>query len=199
MVADSAGVRMDVDVIVVPGMAMGVGMDAHGDHAADNVDAEADQELERDRDALGVLKIDGDHCPGGGEQRQRMPHAPGEADTHRLADRARARRQRRDLADDLYLAADAVRRPAELGNAPARHLADQVVERRLEEARPAPGEHVGNVGRRIADGDLGGDVGERIAGRPAVKKSPVGVSPDESADVRSRIRPIRQIGLTAAP
>ena len=69
-----------------------------------------------------------------------------------------------DLADALHLAADAHGGAAELAEVPARDLADQVVERRLEEGGGAPRDGVGDLGQRVAERDLGGDVGERVAG-----------------------------------
>ena len=57
-----------------------------------------------------------------------------------------------------------VEAPLELAEVPARHLADEVVERRLEERGGAPRDAVRDLGQRVAERDLGGDVGERIAG-----------------------------------
>ena len=53
----------------------------------------------------------------------------------------------------------------ELVERPARDLDHQIVERRLERGRRALGDGVGDLVQALADGDLGRDAGDRIAGR----------------------------------
>ena len=78
---------------------------------------------------------------------------------------------RHHLADALHLAADAHGGALELGEVPARHLAHDVVERGLEERGRPPRDRVRDFGKRVADADLGGDVGERVAGRLAGQRA----------------------------
>jgi len=85
---------------------------------------------------------------------QRLVERLGEvaADRHRLADRLHVRGQRRVGGWELL-----EREP--------RHLHDDVVERRLEGRRGLLRDVVGDLVERVADGDLGGDLRDRVAGR----------------------------------
>ena len=78
--------------------------------------------------------------------------AEGAADAHRLADRLHLRAERRVRARELL-------------EGEARELDDDVVERRLEARRRRPGQVVRDLVERVADGELGRDLGDRIAGR----------------------------------
>ena len=53
----------------------------------------------------------------------------------------------------------------ELVEGPARDLDDAVVERRLEGGGRLAGDGVRDLVERLADGDLGGDARDRVAGR----------------------------------
>ena len=57
------------------------------------------------------------------------------------------------------------RRAGELLEGEARDLDDDVVDRRLEAGRRDPGDVVGQLVQRVADRELGGDLGDREAGR----------------------------------
>ena len=74
------------------------------------------------------------------------------ADAHRLADR-------------LHLRAERAVGARELLEGEARELDDDVVERRLEARRRRPGQVVRDLVERVADGELRGDLRDRIAGR----------------------------------
>ena len=78
---------------------------------------------------------------------------------------------RHHLADAFHLAAEPRRRAPELGEIPARKLAHQVIQSRLEERGGAARNAVGDLGERIAERELGGDVGEGIAGRLAGERA----------------------------
>ena len=67
-----------------------------------------------------------------------------------------------DLAHRLHLRADAVVDLAELLQVPPRELADDVVEGGLKERAGAARDGVRQVGQGVAQGDLGGDVGQGI-------------------------------------
>ena len=62
----------------------------------------------------------------------------------------------------------------ELAEIPARQLAHDVVERRLEERRRAPRNAVRDFGQRVAERELCGHVGQRVAGRLAGKRTGAG-------------------------
>ena len=96
--------------------------------------------------------------------RVEAPHADVEHAQRLLDDLGEGAPDGHHLADALHLAADAHRRAAELAEVPARDLADDVVERGLEEGRRAARDGVGDLGQRVAERDLGRDVGQRIAG-----------------------------------
>ena len=74
------------------------------------------------------------------------------ADAHRLADR-------------LHLRAERLVGARELLEREARELDDDVVERRLEARRCRPREVVRDLVERVADGELRGDLRDRVAGR----------------------------------
>ena len=76
----------------------------------------------------------------------------GAADAHRLADR-------------LHLGAQRGVGAGELLEGEARELDDHVVESRLEAGRGGAGEVVRDLVQRVADRELRGDLGDRIAGR----------------------------------
>ncbi len=90
----------------------------------------------------------------GFERAQRLLHRLGEAaaDRHRLADRLHRRRQQR-------------RRAGKFLEREARHLGDDVVDRRLEAGRGDSGDLVVELVERVADRELGGDLGDRESGR----------------------------------
>ena len=81
---------------------------------------------------------------------QRLLERP--ADGHRLADRLHLRGQRRVGVGELL-------------ERPARHLGDDVVDGRLEAGRRLAGDVVAQLVEAVADGQLGGDLGDREAGR----------------------------------
>mmetsp|Transcript_12244 Transcript_12244/g.26463 ORF Transcript_12244/g.26463 Transcript_12244/m.26463 type:complete len:392 (+) Transcript_12244:464-1639(+) len=81
---------------------------------------------------------------------------------HALLERAA---DRHHLADRLHRRADLARDALELGQVPARHLDDDVVERRLEARGGRLGDRVGQVRQQLAQRELGGDEGERVARR----------------------------------
>ena len=73
---------------------------------------------------------------------------------------------RHHLADRLHLRGQAVVRLRELLEREARHLGDHVVDGRLERRRRrAAGDFVGDLVERVADRELGRDLGDREAGR----------------------------------
>ncbi len=69
-----------------------------------------------------------------------------------------------DLAHRLHLRADLLRDAAEFLEVPAGDLDDEVVERRLEAGRRGPGDGVPEVGQAVAQGELGRNEGQGIAG-----------------------------------
>jgi hypothetical protein len=69
-----------------------------------------------------------------------------------------------DLADGLHAGADAPVDARELAQIPAGHLDHEVVERGLEAGRRLLGDGVLEVGQLGAERELGGDVGQRVAG-----------------------------------
>ena len=68
------------------------------------------------------------------------------------------------LPDRLHLRAEYVDRAGELLERPARDLGHDVVDGGLEAGRGAPGDVVGDLVERVADGQAGGDLGDREAG-----------------------------------
>src|SRR5438876_2386658 len=74
------------------------------------------------------------------------------ADAHRLADRLHLRPERRVRAGKLL-------------ECEAWELDDDVVEGRLEARRRRPGQVVWDLVERVADSELGGDLGDRIPRR----------------------------------
>ena len=72
---------------------------------------------------------------------------------------------RHHLAGRLHLAAQGPVRGRELVEREARQLDDHVIESRLERGHGRAGDHVRDVGQRPTDRDLGGDPGDRVAGR----------------------------------
>ena len=73
---------------------------------------------------------------------------------------------RHHLADRLHLRGQPVVGLRELLEGEARHLGDDVIDRRLEGGRRrAAGDVVPELVERVADGELGGDLGDRKAGR----------------------------------
>ena len=85
----------------------------------------------------------------------------GAADAHRLADR-------------LHLRPQLLLGPRELLEGEARELDDDVVERRLEARRRRLRQVVGDLVERVADRELGGDLGDRVAGRLARERRGAG-------------------------
>ena len=82
----------------------------------------------------------------------------GAADRHRFADRLHRRRQRRLGAGKLL-------------EGEARNFRDDVIDRRLERGRRrAAGDVVGDLVERVADSELGGDLGDRKPGRLRSKR-----------------------------
>ena len=101
-------------------------------------------------DGLQVEAVDADLEPA---QRLLQRLLEGAADRHHLADR-------------LHLRGQPVVGLRELLEREARHLGDDVVDRRLEgRRRRAAGDVVAQLVERVADGELGGDLGDREAGR----------------------------------
>ena len=82
--------------------------------------------------------------------RERLPERA--ADRHRLADRLHVGRQPSLAARELL-------------EGEARDLRDDVVDRRLEGGGRRPGDVVGDLVERVADGEAGGDLRDREAGR----------------------------------
>ena len=72
---------------------------------------------------------------------------------------------RHHLAGRLHLRAERAVAERELVERPARDLDDAVVERRLEGGRRLAGDGVRDLVQPLADGDLGRDAGDRVAGR----------------------------------
>ena len=74
-----------------------------------------------------------------------------------------------DLADGLHLRAEHAGGSGELLERPARNLGDDVVDHRLEARRRGPlrglGDVVGDLVEGVADGEPGGDLGDREPGR----------------------------------
>ena len=72
---------------------------------------------------------------------------------------------RHRLAHRLHLRAEHAGRAGQLLERPARDLGDDVVDDRLEAGGRRPGDVVGDLVERVADGEAGGDLGDREAGR----------------------------------
>ena len=119
---------------------------------------------------------DGEH-PERRWHAERLPHVafgeevriqPGRADVqhpHRLLDDLWERAaDGHHLAHALHLAADASGHSSELAQVPARELADDIVERGLEKGRGLLSDPIRDLGQREAQRQLGGHVGERVAG-----------------------------------
>ena len=113
---------------------------------------------------------------------QRLLQRLGEvaADRHRLADRLHVRGQRRVGGRELL-----EREP--------RHLDHDVVEGRLERRRGLAGDVVGDLVEGVADRDLGGDLGDREAGRLRRQRAGAGhprvhLDDDQPAVARGRPR-----------
>ena len=84
---------------------------------------------------------------------------------HRLLQRLReGAADRHRLPHRLHRRAEDARRAGELLEGPAGHLGDDVVDRRLEAGRRRPGDVVRDLVERVADRQLGGDLGDREAG-----------------------------------
>ena len=84
---------------------------------------------------------------------------------HRLAPRLRERpADAHDLADRFHLRGEAGLSARELLEREPRQLDDDVVERRLEGRRRRPRDVVRDLVQRVADGELGGDLRDRVAG-----------------------------------
>ncbi len=75
------------------------------------------------------------------------------------------------FADALHLASDARRGSLKLGEIPARQLAHEIVEGRLEERRRAARDAVRNFREGASQRDLGCHIGEGIAGRLAGERT----------------------------
>ena len=69
------------------------------------------------------------------------------------------------LSDRLHLRPERLVRTGELLEREPRELDDDVVERRLEARGSRPSQVVGDLVQRVADGELGGDLRDRIPGR----------------------------------
>ena len=95
-----------------------------------------------------------------------QPEAPGleraEALLQRLGERAADGHR---LADRLHLRAEHARGAGQLLERPARHLGDDVVDRRLEAGRRLAGDVVRDLVERVPDGEPRGDLRDREAGR----------------------------------
>ena len=72
--------------------------------------------------------------------------------------------QGHDLAGGLHLSAEAAIGPGELVEGPARNLGDDVVEHGLEHRPGRPGHGIADLVEGHTDGDLRGDLGDRVAG-----------------------------------
>jgi hypothetical protein len=72
-----------------------------------------------------------------------------------------------DIADDTF----AQNNPVKLGQIPARHFADDIVERRFEEGGRPSGDAVRDLGQGITERNLRSDIGERIAGCLACERA----------------------------
>ena len=91
---------------------------------------------------------------------------------HRFLDDLRKRTaNRHHLADTLHFSADAGGRAVEFAEIPARKLANYIVHRRFKESRGAARDAIRNLGERVAQRQLGGDVSERVAGRLARQRT----------------------------
>ena len=98
-----------------------------------------------------------------GSQRQAEPAVLEAA--HRLLERlGEGPADRHRLPHRLHRRAEDARRAGELLEGPARHLGDDVVDGRLEAGGRGPGDVVGDLVERVADRELGGDLGDREPG-----------------------------------
>src|SRR5207253_10302764 len=92
--------------------------------------------------------------------------APDLERAHRLLERLLERpADRHRLADRLHLRAEGVARLRELLEGEARDLGDDVVDRRLEAGWRLARDVVRDLVERVADGEVGRDLGDREAGR----------------------------------
>ena len=91
---------------------------------------------------------------------------------------------RHHLAGRLHLAAERPVGRGELVEREARQLDDDVVEGRLEGGDGRAGDDVRDLGESPADGDLGGDAGDRVAGRLAGER---GRARDPRVDLDDRV------------
>ena len=125
-----------------------------------------------------------------GPQRLLQAFAEGPADGHGLADRFHRRGQGRVGAGELL-------------EGEARHLGDDIVDRRLEAGRRHLGDVVVQLVQRIADGQLGRDLGDREAGRlrrqgGGARDARVHLDHDQAAIVRiDRELHVRSAGVDA--
>ncbi len=88
------------------------------------------------------------------------------ARAHRLRERlAEGPPDRHRLADRLHVGGQPPLAARELLEGESRDLRDDVVDRRLERGRRRPGDVVGDLVERVADGEPGGDLRDREAGR----------------------------------
>ncbi len=102
------------------------------------------------------------------------PHADVEHAHRLLDDLGKRAADRHHLADALHFAADPRGRPPKLAEVPAWKLAHQVVQRGFKERGGAARDAVRDLGQRVAERELGGNVGEGIAGRLAGERTRAG-------------------------
>ena len=103
-----------------------------------------------------------------------------------------------DLADRLHLAADAGVDVLELAEVPARNLDDAVVEGGLEAALGGARYAILDLRHRLAEGELGGDEGEGVAGglggQGRAAREP-GVDLDDAVLLRMRVEGVLDVAL----
>mmetsp|Transcript_25250 Transcript_25250/g.75010 ORF Transcript_25250/g.75010 Transcript_25250/m.75010 type:complete len:998 (+) Transcript_25250:65-3058(+) len=157
----------------------------------DRVDARVGRHLQRAVElllALGhklvVRLVAGD---GGVRHAQRLLERllPRAADGHHLADR-------------LHRRADLARDAVELGEVPARHLGDDVVEGGLEAGGGRERDRVGQVGEEVAERQLGRHRGERVARRLGGERGrarQARVHLDDAVVVRVRVERVLDVAL----
>jgi hypothetical protein len=108
--------------------------------------------------ASNSTSVSSSNCSSAGSQfspkrSQRLLQALGE----RAADR-------HHLTDGLHLGAEHAGRAGQFLERPPRDLRDDVVDHRFERRRCGPGDVVGDLVERVADGEAGGDLGDREPG-----------------------------------
>ncbi len=103
-----------------------------------------------------------------------------------------------DLADRFHLRADLLRDAAELLEVPAGDLDDEVVEGGLEAGGRDLGDRVRQAGQGVAEGELGGDEGQRVArglaGQGGAARQP-GVDLDDAVVAVAGIEGVLDVAL----